>query len=125
MTDNKHLQQVQEASWNVVDAVRGTNQAVLESLVALQDHNLRFAHNVFLNWAELLTLQTESVQRLQQQWGQQNHELQDAFPKLVSTSMQIYRDFLLTPFSFTRQLGKVTKDIMPHERESTPSYGGH
>ena len=70
MTDNKQLQQVHEASWKVVDSFRETSQTIADSLVAIQDHNLKFAQNIFLSSMGLLTQQTESMEHLQQQWGQ-------------------------------------------------------
>ncbi len=71
MVDNKQLQQVQEASWDVVNSLRETSQTVADSLVSLQDHNLKFTQNIFLSWVDVLTQQAESTRRLQQQWGQQ------------------------------------------------------
>jgi len=118
MADNKQLQQVHEASWNVVDSFRETNQTVADSLVTIQDHNLKFAQNIFLSWMDLLTQQTESMQHLQQQWGQQIRTQQDTFQKLASTSTQIYMDFLLAPFSFSRRLVDATEDALHQERET-------
>jgi len=117
MTDNKQLQQVHEASWNVIDSVRETSQTVADNLVAIQDHNLKFAQNIFLSWMELLTQQTESMQHMQQQWGEQIQTQRDAFQKLASTSRQIYMDFLLAPFSFSRRLVDATENAMQQERE--------
>ena len=118
MTDNKQLQQqVQEASWGVVDSLHETTQEVANSLVSLQDHNLRFAQNVFLSWTDLLRQQTESMQHLQEQWIKQTQKRQEAFQKLATASMQVYMDFLLAPFSFSRQLVDVTEETLQHERE--------
>ena len=118
MADNKQLQQqVQEASWGMLDSLRESTQEVANSLVSLQDHNARFAQNVFLSWTDLLRQQTESVQHLQQQWIQQTQKRQEAFQKLASASMQVYMDFLLAPFSFSRQLVDVTEDKLQHERD--------
>jgi len=118
MADNKQLQQqVQEASWGMLDSLRESTQEVANSLVSLQDHNARFAQNVFLSWTDLLRQQTESVQHLQQQGIQQTQKRQEAFQKLASASMQVYMDFLLAPFSFSRQLIDVTEDKLQHERE--------
>jgi len=118
MADNNQLQQVHEASWKVVDSFRETSQTVTDSLVTIQDHNLKFAQNIFLSWIDLLTQQTESMQHLQQQWGQQIQTQRDTFQRLVSTSMQIYMDFFLAPFSFSRRLVDETEDAMRQERES-------
>ena len=118
MADNKQLQQqVQEASWGMLDSLRESTQEVANSLVSLQDHNARFAQNVFLSWTDLLRQQTESVQHLQQQGIQQTQKQQEAFQKLASASMQVYMEFLLAPFSFSRQLIDVTEDKLQHERE--------
>jgi hypothetical protein len=117
MTDNKQFQQVQEATWNVVHSLRDTNQMVADNLVTLQDRNLRFVQSSFLNWMEFLTYQTQSVQQLQQQWGQQVRKQQEAIQELASASMRIYMDFLLTPFAFSRQLVDVTEDTLQKERQ--------
>lgn len=117
MTENQQLQQVRETTWDVVDSLRETNQAVADGLVTIQDRNLKFAQNIFLSWAELLTHQTESMQRLQQQWEQQTRRQQDAFQRLASTSMQIYMNFLLAPFSFSRRLVDVTETATQQEQE--------
>lgn len=117
MADNKQLQQVHEASWNVVDSLRETSQTVADSLVTMQDHNLKFAQNIFLSGMELLTQQTESMQHVQQQWGQQIRTQRDTYQKLRTTSMQMYMDFLLAPFSFSRRLVDVTEDVIQQERE--------
>ena len=76
MVDNKQLQQVQEASWDVVNSLRETSQTVADNLVALQDHNLKFTQNIFLSWMDVLTHQAESTRRLQQQWEQQTRAQQ-------------------------------------------------
>jgi len=118
MADNNQLQQVHEASWKVVDSFRETSQTVTDSLVTIQDHNLKFAQNIFLSWIDLLTQQTESMQHLQQQWGQQIQTQRDTFQRLASTSMQIYMDFFLASFSFSRRLVDETEEAMRQERES-------
>ena len=117
MADNNQLQQVHEASWKVVDSFRETSQTVTDSLVTIQDHNLKFAQNIFLSWIDLLTQQTESMQHLQQEWEQQTQKRQDAYQKLASASMQVYMNFLFAPFSFSQQMVDVTEDIQKEERE--------
>jgi len=118
MADNKQLQQqVQEASWDVVDSLRETTQTVANSMVSIQDHNLKLTQNIFLSWTELFTQQMESMQHLQQQWEQQTRKQQDAFQKLASASMQVYMNFLFAPFSFSPQLVDVIEDMQQEERE--------
>ncbi len=125
MTDNKRLKQVNEASWEVVDAIRETSQTVANSLVTIQDNNLKLAQNIFLSWMELFTGQVESIQHLQQQWGQQVRTQQDAFQKLASTSTQIYMDFLLAPFSFSRRMIDVAEDTIEQEQEAARTAAHH
>jgi hypothetical protein len=117
MTDNKQYQQVHEASWDVVNSFNETSQAVANSLVTIQERNLKFAQNLFLSWMELLTQQTESIQHVQRQWAQQTRIQQDAFQRLGPTSMQIYLDFLLAPLSFSRRLIDATETAMQEEQE--------
>ena len=116
MAENKRLQQVHEASWNVIETFRETSQMVADSLVTLQEHNLKFAQNIFLSWMDLFTQQTETMHHLQQR-VQQVPTQRDGFQKLASTSMQIYMDFLLAPFSLSRRLVEATQDAMQQERE--------
>ena len=110
--DNNQLQQVREATGTVVTSLHDTNQAVVEALTAIQDRNLQFAQNTFINWMELLTRQIESTQHLQQQWEQHVRRQQDAFQKLASSSMQIYMGFLRTPFSFPRQWSDAAEEAL-------------
>jgi hypothetical protein len=118
MLDSKQTQQVQEASWDVINSLRETNQAVADSFASIQDRNLRFAENLFLSWTELLTQQAENVQHLQQQWGHQTRKQQDAFQKLASASMRMYVDFFLTPISFSQRIIDVTRTTREKEKET-------
>src|SRR6266446_5054830 len=112
--NNRQSQQVHDASWDLVNSFRETNQTVMDSLVNFQDRNAKFTQNVYLNWMELLTQQTENMQ---QQWAQQFRKQQDAYQKLASASMQTYMNFLLAPLSFSRQLVEATESSMQQERE--------
>ena len=109
MTEHYQLQQVHDASLGLVNALHETNQTIADSVMTMQDLNLRFAQNTFLSWMELFTHQTESVQRLQQQWGPQIQKQQGAFQKLMPLSMQIHMACLRAPFSSCRQLVDATK----------------
>ena len=117
MTDNKQLQQAQEASWEVIDSLRETSQTVADSLVDIQDRNLKFAQNIFLSWMELITGQTESIHHVQQQWEPQVRTQRDAFQKLASSSMHMYLDLLRAPFAFSRRVIDMTEDTMHQEQE--------
>ena len=110
MADNKQLQQAHEATRDVIDSLRETNQAVTDSLMLLQDRNLKFAQSTFLSWMELLTQQMESIGTMREQWGQQTQ-------RLIPASMQLYMDFFLAPFTLSRKLVDASMTAMERERE--------
>jgi hypothetical protein len=87
MTDNKQFQQVQEATWDMVDSFRETNRTIADSVMTIQDHNLRFTQDFFLSWIEVLTPQTQSTPRLPS-WRQPTPKQQDAFQRRTSTQMK-------------------------------------
>lgn len=118
MTNNKPLQQINESSWEAIDTIRETSQHVADSLVTIQDRNLKFAQTIFLGWMELVTGQTESIRHVQQQWEQQIRTQRDAFQKLASSSMHMYLDFLRAPFAFSRRLIDETEDAIQQEQEA-------
>jgi hypothetical protein len=103
MADNKQIQQVHDASWDLVNSIRDSSQTVSNSVLTIQEANLKSAQNIFLTSMELVSQQTENVQRLQQQWGQQFQLQQEALQRLMTNSMQVYRDFLLLPFTLSRR----------------------
>ena len=55
MADNR----INEASWDLVNSLQETNQAVANSVVATQDHYLKFTQNLFLSGTEVLEKQIE------------------------------------------------------------------
>jgi len=110
MADNKQLQQVRETTWDVVNSLRETNQAVADSLVLLQDRNLKFVQSIFFSWMELLTQQTESTRTMREQWVQQTQTL-------IPASMQLYMDFFLAPLTLSRKQLEAAMTAMERERE--------
>ena len=87
MTDNKQFQQVQEATWDMVNSFRETNRTIADSVMAIQDHNLRLTQDLFLSWIEVLTPQTQSTPRAPS-GGHPTQEQQDAFQRRTSTEMK-------------------------------------
>ena len=84
MTDNKQFQQVNQATWDMVDSFREANRTLADSIMAIQDHNLRFIQDLFLSWIEVLTPQIQSTPRLPS-WWQPPQKQQDACHRLIST----------------------------------------
>jgi hypothetical protein len=87
MTNNKQFQQVQEATWDMVDFLREANRTIADSVMAIQDHNLRFTQDLFLSWIEVLTPQIQSTPHLPS-WRHPTQKQQDAFQRPTSTKKE-------------------------------------
>jgi hypothetical protein len=103
MTDNKQFNQVNEATRDLVKSFNETSQTLVNSFVTLQERNLRWAQNLWLNWVELLPLQAESVSSLTQQWGQQTQKQLKVSQQLASASLGLSLALLSAPLSFSWQ----------------------
>jgi len=53
-----------EAAWNLSNAVREANQAIANSAVAAQERNMKFAQSTFENGVEVLKSHAESTRTL-------------------------------------------------------------
>jgi len=53
-----------EATWNLTESLRDTNQAIVETAVEAQNRNLAFAQNTFENGIELLKSHADSTRNL-------------------------------------------------------------
>ncbi len=111
MTDNR----IQEASWDVVNSVRDTNQAVASTAVTVLDRNVKFAQNTFLGGIEILEQETDDLRSLTREWGQQVQKQQEAFQKLWFGSMETYMNFLNTWFSFYQQVWGANRTVLDRE----------
>jgi len=94
MTDNKQFNQVNEVTRDLVNSFGETSQTFVNSFVTLQERNLRWTQNLWLNWMELLTQQAESVRSLTQQWGQQTQKQLEVSQRLASASLGLSQDWL-------------------------------
>jgi len=103
MTDNKQFNQVNEVTRDLVNSFGETSQTFVNSFVTLQERNLRWTQNLWLNWMELLTQQAESVRSLTQQWGQQTQKQLEVSQRLASASLGLSLDLLSAPLSFSCQ----------------------
>jgi hypothetical protein len=131
MVDNKQFQQVHEATSDLAHSYQQTSQAVMDSILTLQEYNLKLAQSLFSVWfggwfgsgMEPRPLQKESTESSQQQWGQQTQKQQEAFQRLAAASMRMYTGMLLapftfwTPFSFSRQTVDAAATELERERE--------
>ncbi len=56
---SRNQNKVNDATWNISQSVRDSNQAIADSVVAAQERNLKFAQSVFENEVELLKSHAE------------------------------------------------------------------
>lgn len=105
MADNR----INEASWDLVNSMRDTNQAVANSVVEVQDRYIKFGQNMFLNGTEVIDKQAESARNLMKEWQGQVQRQQEAFQRLTYATLDLYMNFLRTPFSFYQQVMKATE----------------
>lgn len=119
MTDNKQFNQVDEATRDLVKSFSETSQSFVNSFVTLQERNLRWAQNLWLNWIELLPLQAESVRSLTQQWGQQTQKQLEVSQRLASASLGLSLALLSAPLSFSWQKMDTATTATQRELEHT------
>lgn len=82
---------------------QGAFQAVVDTTVAIQDRNARFAQSVFQGWIDLLKSHTEATRTLLQTVAGQTRRQQEAFQTLTRESIDAYIDLWRAPFSFYQQ----------------------
>lgn len=77
---------VNEAAWNLTTSIRETNQAIVDSAVAAQERNVRFAQTTVENGVELLRSHAESTRSLMQEFPEQLQDLQGTFLNMVDSA---------------------------------------
>ena len=75
-------------------------QVLMDSAVAAQERNTRFAQSVLENGIELLKSQIGVTRSLLQEMEQQVQKSQDTFQALAEESMEAYKDFFFAPMAF-------------------------
>ena len=83
MADNK----VNEATWNLTESLRETNQAIVESGVEAQKRNLAFAQNTFENGVELLKSHADSTRNLISEQLEQSEKQTVDFQALANSAI--------------------------------------
>ena len=87
-------------------------QAVVDSTVAAQERNTRFAQSVFENGIEVLKSQVGLTRGLMQELEQQAHKQQDAFQALARESWDAYLGFMRAPFSYYQRAFDTAQTTM-------------
>jgi hypothetical protein len=98
------------ATGDLVTSFREVNQAVTESIGAVQAHNLKYAQGLLINGMEVLKSQVESTQTLIQEVGQQTQKQQEAFQRLARESVGFYSDFLLAPLFYYQRAVRLVME---------------
>lgn len=109
---------VGEATRDLTTSLRQTNQAVVDSLSAVQDQNLHYTQSVSENGLDLLKHNAESTRRLMHMLTEQSHKQQEVFWTFTRLSWQTYIDFLLTPFTISREMTETARTLASRELES-------
>jgi len=97
----EQVQQRQSPDW----------QPVLNSTIAAQELNVRYAQSVVENGAEVLKTHVRSTRDLMQTLAEQARKQQEAFQTLARESVDAYVDFLFAPFAYYQQAVDTAESI--------------
>ena len=78
-------------------------QTVVNTALAAQERNVKFAQSTLQNGTEELKAHAESTRDLVQTLAEQSGKQQEAFQILAHGSFDTFVDFLTAPFSYYRQ----------------------
>ncbi len=111
MADNK----IHDASWDLVNSTRDASQVIADTTVTLLDRNMKFVQSSFLGGIEVLQRETDDLQNLAREWGQQVQKQQEAFQQLAYGTMDTSVNFLRAWFSLYRQAWGLTRSTVDRE----------
>jgi methionyl-tRNA synthetase len=114
-------QQVKDATWNLSASMRDANQALADTVVNVQDRNMRFAQSFYENGLNVLNSNTESTNQLIQTWREQTLRQQEAYSTLIRTSMEAYAKLFMTPFFFYWGVVNTAERELEGAQQSTGS----
>ena len=104
---------------------QGAFQAVVDTTVAIQDRNARFAQSLFQGWIDLLKSHTEATRTLLQNVAGQTRQQQEAFQTLTRESMNAYIDLWRTPFSYYQQALDAAQTVTQQGLENVQNVTEH
>lgn len=100
-----------EATENLTTSFREANKAFVDTAVAVQEHNLRYAQSIYVNGIEVLKNNAESTSQVMQTLVEQSRRQQEAWTELVRLSLNVYLDWLSLPFSYSQRVVKEAAEI--------------
>lgn len=84
-------------------------QALVDSIVAAQGRNTRFAVSIFENGVEALKSQASIAQSLLQDLSKQFQKQQEVYQALTQQSIDMYMDYVFAPFTFWQRAFSVAE----------------
>lgn len=103
-------EKVTEVMPKVVESIQETNRILIESIVAIQEHNMKFVQSTFTNVVEAIKSQAETTRALAKGMEQQLQKERGSFQKLEPGLLDSYVNLLRAPLSsYQRVLDSVEK----------------
>ncbi len=91
--------QADEAASQLINSFQAANQAAVESMIAAQKRNTKFAQSFISDWIEAFKSYTENTSTLMQENEQRTQQQLEALQKVAEGSADIYFDFLRASLS--------------------------
>lgn len=92
-------EKITEATPKVLDSVRDTNRILVESMLAVQEHNMKFVQSTFSNVLDAIKNQAETTRALANEMEQQMQKQRESFQKLEPGWLEAYVKLLRAPLS--------------------------
>ncbi len=100
-----------EATEDLTTSLRETNRAIVDTAVAAQERNLRYAQSTYENGFEVLKSHIESTRQLRQTLAEQSRRQQQAWQELARLSLDMYLDWLSIPFSYSQRVMEEASEV--------------
>lgn len=114
----KAEKKVNDVASSLVDSLQETNRAIVESIVAAQERNIKFAQSTFSSAMEVLRSHMESTRALMKEFEQQARKQQEAFQKMMPESGGAYMDFFRAPLATYQRALEATESATQQGMEN-------
>jgi hypothetical protein len=110
-----------EVSASPIDGLIEANQALVESLSAAQERNLKYAQRVFESTMELLRNHMEGTLALLEQWEQQARK-QQGIPRTSESYLDLFRVPLIAYQQTLEVMATASRQSLESFRRATESF---
>jgi len=124
LTTNQN--KVNDATWNLSESVRESNQALADSLVTAQERNMKFAQSVFENEVELLKSHADHTRSLMEEFTGEPEKSQAFFQTMANSAVaaqernvKFAQNLLENSTELLRFHGETTRTLMQTLAEQT------